>query len=108
MVQSSLCDAGVPTITYTVPENVVAQPDLMVAMVKDQTPIQYGVPLRMEHMLTSVGFNIIGKGEQITSISISGVATTGTRSLDPGSTTWQYGEKTSTNFSSSRIGRAHV
>ena len=101
VVQSSLCDAGVPTITYTVPENVVAQPDLMVAMVKDQTPIQYGVPLRMEHMLTSVGFNIIGKGEQITSISISGVATTGTRSLDPGSTTWQYGEKTSTNFSSS-------
>ena len=72
--------AGIPTITYTVPESCAAQPDLMVSALKNDLNKVSGSPVvsfTMNHTLTSVGFKASGQGEEITGIKITDVITSG-------------------------------
>lgn len=102
-VSSSATTVGVPTLTYTVPTDVTKQPDLMVAL--PQIDLRRGtiVPLDMRHALTAVGFEIGGSGEQVTDISIVGVHTTGTLSMDGGTIVWSNlsGAATATSYAAS-------
>jgi len=88
-VTSLITDNGVPTLSYTVPTNVSDQPDLMVAAAMyDIHPTGHPVALQMKHALTAVGFTIVGNGEQVTGISISGVSTSGTLAMDGNAIAW--------------------
>lgn len=92
-------DKGVPSINYTVPTKVENQPDLMIAtVVRNQNPTRTSIPLKMNHQLTSVGFSLLGYGEKVTKISISGISSTGKLALDG---TWTLDPKNSLDFSSS-------
>lgn len=81
--------AGVPTLTYTVPADVTAQPDLMVGVPrKNMRPTNTPVIFQMQHALTCVGFQIAGDGNKIAGIAIRGVSMTGTLSMDGETIFW--------------------
>jgi hypothetical protein len=95
---------GIPELTYTVPEDVTLQPDLMAAVPRMDIirPASGYVSLVMEHALTTIGFQVAGNGERITGISISGVSMTGTLRTDGGDIAWNnLGEPSATDFSAS-------
>ena len=83
---------GVPQLTYTVPTTVEDQPDLMVAIPRFNLRPTVSVPLVMKHALTAIGFQIKGHAadysEEITDISITGVAITGTLAIDGSEIKW--------------------
>ncbi len=92
---------GIPTLTYTVPEDVAAQPDLMVAVPRKDIvrPASGYVSLDMRHALTAIGFEVAGNGERITRLSISGVSATGTLQMDGSNIAWtDLGSHTETDF----------
>lgn len=89
VVQGSSSTTGVPSISYTTPSDVTLQPDLMLAMPRyNLRPSTSMVALQMKHALTCVGFQIQGNGEQIKSLSISGISASGTASLNGDSVVW--------------------
>jgi hypothetical protein len=97
-------DAGIPTLTYTVPEDVTKQPDLMVATKKNVRPSGAKVQLDMKHALTSVGFQIVAEdsGKKLTGISITGVSVSGTVAMDGETIAWgSFGAVTESDFSAS-------
>lgn len=72
---------GVPTITYTVPTDVAKQPDLIISeRVTDRRAGKITLP--MKHALTRIGISMIGKGQKVSDVSITGVASRGYVSLD--------------------------
>ena len=84
--------SGIPVITYTVPTSCAAQPDLMVAALKNDLNKVSGSPIvsfSMDHTLTSVGFKASGQGEEIAGIKITDVITSGILTTAAnGSFTW--------------------
>lgn len=83
---------GIPTLTYTVPDDVTRQPDLLFA-VADHTGKSTGdgsVELRFEHALTAVTIKTGDKmlSGKITGITLSGVY--GEGSCPIGGSTWSY------------------
>ena len=102
-VNGSSSTQGKPTLTYTVPNDVTKQPDLMLAVPRyNIRPTGGKVALGMKHALTCVGFQIMGNGEQLTAISISGVAASGDLVMDGGNIAWtNLGSPTATDFSAS-------
>lgn len=90
VVQGSSSTAGVPSVSYTVPLNASVQPDLMLAVPRfNLRPSTSMVALQMKHALTCIGFQIQGNGEQIVSVSVSGISSSGTASLDGGNVVWR-------------------
>lgn len=88
-VQGSSATTGIPSITYTLPTDVTAQPDLMLAVPRyNLRPATSTVGLQMKHALTCVGFQIKGNGEQIKSVSLSGIYTSGTAKLSGDAIVW--------------------
>jgi len=88
-VTSAFSTAGTPTLSYAVPTNVLNQPDLMLALPrKDLHPTGHPVALQLKHALTAVGFTIVGNGEKVTGISISGVSTSGNLVMDGTAIAW--------------------
>ena len=82
-VISAATDAGVPRLSYKVPQNVTHQPDLMIAGAKkNMHPTGHPVNLQMKHALTAVGFLVSGNGEVITGISITGVVDSAVLTMD--------------------------
>ena len=72
---------GVPTITYTVPTDVSKQPDLIVSeRVTDRTTGKITLP--MKHALSRIGIMMLGIGQKVSEVSITGVASRGSLSLD--------------------------
>lgn len=94
---------GIPVLDYTVPDDVVRQPDLMVSEPRyNLRPTGSPVALPMKHALTCVGFQIAGNGEQITGIGISGVSVSGSLAMDGGNIVWtNLGSATTADFSAS-------
>lgn len=89
VVNGSGSTAGVPRLTYTVPSNCANQPDLMVSVIQRnirKTPAP--VSLSMQHALTSVGFKLIGAGQQVSKITVKGVKSTGTLAIQGDSIVW--------------------
>lgn len=76
---------GIPTITYTVPENCSDQPDLMVsALLQDRNKTNNGsspVNFQQRHALTCIGFKASGNGEKIEKITVKGVKKSGVLSV---------------------------
>ncbi|MDD3108902.1 MAG: fimbrillin family protein [Alistipes sp.] len=85
--------AGLPQLNYSVPLSTANQPDLMMAVpVKNIAPTSLPILLTMKHALACIGFQIAGfNQERITQITITGVATTGSASLDGSSIAWTLG-----------------
>lgn len=86
------------TITYTIPENVADQKDIMVANTTVGCPSNTAVDLQFEHLLAAVQFKV-GKmiATQINSLTISGVkGGTVTMTYDTDENKWNY-ESTSTD-----------
>jgi|GEM_PF-698194 len=102
-VTGSSSTQGKPTLTYTVPNDVTKQPDLMFAVPRyNIRPRGNKVALAMKHALTCVGFQIMGDGEQLTAISISGISVSGDIIMDGSNIEWtNLGAPTSTDFSAS-------
>lgn len=89
VVQGSSSTAGIPSISYTTPSNVVVQPDLMLAVPRyNLRPSTSMVSLQMKHALACIGFQVQGNGEQIKSLSISGIYASGTVSLSGDNVVW--------------------
>lgn len=89
VVNGSSSTAGIPSITYTTPTDVKMQPDLMLAVPRyNLRPSTSMVALQMKHGLACVGFQVQGNGEQIKSISISGVSASGTVGLSGANVVW--------------------
>ena len=87
-----------PTITYTIPENVADQKDIMVANTTVACPSNTAVDLQFEHLLAAVQFKM-GKmiATQINSLTISGVKGGAiTMTYDIEENKWNY-ESTSTD-----------
>lgn len=73
--------SGVPTITYSVPTDVAKQPDLVVSeRVTNRSSGKITLP--MKHALTRIGISMIGKGQKVSDVYITGVADRGSLSLD--------------------------
>lgn len=88
-VQGSSATTGIPSITYTLPTDATAQPDLMLAVPRyNLRPATSTVALQMKHALTCVGFQMKGNGEQIKSVSLSGIYTSGTAKLSGDAIVW--------------------
>lgn len=89
VVNGSASTAGIPTLTYTVPSNCANQPDLMVSiMLKNVKRTLSPISLSMQHALTSVGFKLIGAGQQVSKITVKGVKSTGTLSMQGDAILW--------------------
>ena len=87
-----------PTITYTIPETVADQKDIMVAQHTTTCPSNTAVDLQFQHLLAAVQFKV-GKmiATQINTLSISGVeGGTVTMTYNTTENNWNY-ECTSTN-----------
>ena len=76
----------IPTLYYTVPNQVSDQVDLMVA-VHQRNLNREVVPITFKHALSCVSFQVGGPGVEIESIGISGVSVSGTLSLETDTTT---------------------
>jgi hypothetical protein len=102
-VNGSATAQGKTVLSYSVPTNIVQQPDLMLAVPRyNILPTGAAVALQMKHALTCVGFQIAGDGEQITGISISGVSVSGDVVMDGSNIVWSnLGNATTTDFSTS-------
>lgn len=88
-VQGNSSTTGIPSITYTIPSDVTIQPDLMLAVPRyNLRPSTSMVALQMKHALTCVGFQIKGSGEQIKSVSISGIYASGSAKLSGDNVVW--------------------
>lgn len=85
---------GVPIITYTVPIDVAKQPDLIVSeRITDRSSGKITLP--MKHALTRIGISMLGKGQKVSDVSITGVANQGSLSLDiNGIIDWNLSEVT--------------
>ena len=82
-VVSTANDPGIPLLTYTVPNTVENQPDLMVATArKNNHPTGHPVNMQLKHALTAIGFELMGNGETVVDISISGVSVSGKLAMD--------------------------
>jgi len=82
-VLSAATDPGIPQLSYTVPNTVENQPDLMVATArKNIHATGHPVNMQMKHALTAIGFEMSGDGETVVGIDISGVSTTGKLTMD--------------------------
>ena len=92
---------GKPTLSYTVPSNVVKQPDLMVAVPRyNLRPVGNTVSLQMKHALTAVGFKMAGYNEKVVQISITGVSVSGDLVIDGSNIQWSnLGSPTNTDYS---------
>jgi hypothetical protein len=102
-VTESSSTQGRPTLTYTVPNDVTKQPDLMIAVPRyNIRPTGVNVSLGMKHALTGIGFQIKGDGEQVAGISISGISVSGDVLMDGRKLEWtNLGAPTNTDFSTS-------
>ncbi|MDR0295595.1 MAG: fimbrillin family protein, partial [Prevotellaceae bacterium] len=103
-VNGSSSTQGKPTLTYIVPTDVSKQPNLMLAVPRyNIRPTSGNIALRMKHALTCIGFQIMGDEEQLTAISILGVAVSGDVVMDGGiNVVWtNLGVPTNTDFSAS-------
>ncbi|MCL2072332.1 MAG: fimbrillin family protein [Marinilabiliaceae bacterium] len=98
---------GTPSLRYVTPDNVINQPDLMVAIPRyDIRPTGNAIALHMKHALTGVGFQVSGHeekyNEKIIGISISGVIVSGDLSVDGSSIAWSnLGTPQNQDFSAS-------
>lgn len=89
VVNGNNTTAGIPSLTYTVPSNCANQPDLMVSVIqKNIRKSPSPVLLSMQHALTSVGFKMIGAGQQVSKITIKGVKSVGTLAVQGDSIQW--------------------
>ena len=70
----SVNDINTPTITYTIPENVADQKDIMVAQTTADCPQNTAVGLQFQHLLAAVQFKV-GKMQfiKINSLIVKGV-----------------------------------
>lgn len=70
----SVNDINTPTITYTIPENVADQKDIMVAQTTADCPQNTAVGLQFQHLLAAVQFKV-GKMQfiKINSLKVTGV-----------------------------------
>lgn len=78
---------GYPTFKYTIDSDVAKQKDFVVAKVTDQKKKESALTLPFSHALTQVNFSVIGaddKNYKISSISIQGVAESGSYSFKDG------------------------
>jgi len=100
-IEGSADDRGKPVLTYTVPNDVTKQPDLMVAVPRYDIKPAGNVFLQMKHALTCVEFQVSGQGlgEDITGISIAGVAVSGKLYVDGSEIEWENDSPTSADFS---------
>lgn len=89
VVNGTSSTVGIPSLNYTVPEDVTLQPDLMVSVPrKDLLPMNTPVDLEMKHALTCVGFQVAGYGNKIQGIAIKGVSMSGTLTMDGENILW--------------------
>lgn len=95
--------AGIPVLSYTVPTDVLKQPDLMVAVPrKNVYKTHNAISLQMEHTLTSIGFQIMGNGEKIKNLSITGISIQAQLAMDGDNIAWtNHAPVTNVDFSSS-------
>ena len=82
--------AGVPSLHYSTPTTTVDQPDLMVAIPRLDLNRTSASPvvLTMEHALTCIGFQAVGNGKVIESITLSGISLEGDLSMDGSEIKW--------------------
>ena len=107
-VTSSANTAGIPALRYTVPPIVQDQPDLMLAVPKENIhPTGHPVDLRMRHALTAVGFMVYGYGT-VTAISVTGVHVGGDLLMDGSNIVWSIasGSVTALDFTASILGNS--
>ena len=107
-VTSSANTAGIPALRYTVPAVVQDQPDLMLAVIKENIhPTGHPVDLRMRHALTAIGFMVYGYGT-VTGISVTGVHVGGDLLMDGGNIVWDItpGSVTTLDFTASISGNS--
>lgn len=90
---------GIPTLSYTVPTDNALQPDLMVAVGRENIrPSGNPVAMHMTHALTAVGFEVNGN-DQISTITLTGFSTTGILSIDGRAIQWHsLSAPTTTNY----------
>ncbi len=82
---------GRPHISYKVPAVNDAQPDLMIAVRRENIrPTGNPVSMQMNHALTAVGFCIDGRGQQISSITLSDIYDTGIAELNGDNIAWNH------------------
>lgn len=100
---STASTGGTPKLSYTAPTDVLKQPDLMVAVPrKDVYKTNHAVSLEMKHALTSIGFQVMGNGEKIKSLSISGISVSAQLAIDGGNIAWtNHTPVTNVDFSAS-------
>lgn len=100
---SAASTGGIPVLRYTVPTDVLKQHDLMVAVPrKNVYKTHNAISLQMEHTLTSIGFQIMGNGEKIKSLSITGISIQAQLAMDGDNIAWtNYAPVTNVDFSSS-------
>ena len=102
-VNGSSTAQGKPTLSYTVPNDVTKQPDLMVAVPRyNVRPTSNNVALQMKHALAAVGFRISGNNERISDISITGVSVSGELVMDGSNIQW-YNLSNPTNIDYSAL-----
>lgn len=109
-VTSSANTVGVPVLNYTVQSAVQHQPDLMIAIPRENIhPTGHPVSLQMKHALTAVGFMVYGSGT-ITGISITGIHTNGNLSMDGNNIVWDIplGSVSAIDFASSISGGSYT
>ena len=86
-------DGTAPVITYTVPQTVENQPDLLISTAQNydlnkSNNSTGGVNMQLTHALTCVGFKASGEGERIIKIKVSGIVGTGTLALGAPTVNW--------------------
>lgn len=73
--------SGYPQLTYTLPTDVVNQPDLMIAT-PQMNLFKTEVNLELSHALSCISFDVSGENVPIEYIGVKGVYTTGQLSLN--------------------------
>ena len=97
----SVNDINTPTITYTIPENVADQKDIMVAQTTADCPQNTAVGLQFQHLLAAVQFKV-GAMQfiKINSIKITGIKGGAiTMAYDNQEGSWTYSSKTEAIYS---------
>lgn len=100
IIHSGPSEKGAPVLTYTVPEDIIRQPDLMTATTSCKGNQGGDVALTFSHVLTAITIKT-GKdmlAGEITKVSLSGVYGKGVYSFETGGWTIAKDEKT-TGFS---------
>lgn len=73
----------VPSVTYTVPEDISRQTDIVTAVSEVSTGFKKNIPLKFDHILTGIKFKA-GFGCKVNSITISDVVSSGTYTIGSG------------------------